>query len=279
MQSGWRDRADLLGNFNAFERRFYESEFLQTLYRASLPRYQDVPVMLVLDEMNLSHPEQYFASILSVLENPEQKQLMLMEAPVSPAPALLRGGRILDLPENVWFIGTANHDETTKDFADKTYDRAHVMELPRHFETVEQRRSTERPPLSYGALKGAFEEAKAEYADDAEQAYGYLDRTLGKVLHERFNLNWGNRLERQMQDFVPVMVAAGGTVSDATDHVLASKILRKIQGQFDVDPKDIKELQRQLTRTWSALGAGSPTLSNRLLDDILRKMGVSVSSA
>jgi hypothetical protein len=278
VQSGWRDRADLLGNFNAFERRFYESEFLQTLYRASLPRYQDVPVMLVLDEMNLSHPEQYFASILSVLENPEQKQLMLMEAPVSPAPALLRGGRILDLPENVWFIGTANHDETTKDFADKTYDRAHVMELPRHFETVERRRSGERPPLSYTALMDAFAEAKSEFADDAERAYGYLDRTLGAVLQERFNLNWGNRLERQMRDFVPVMVAAGGTVSDATDHILTTKILRKLQGQFDVDQKDIRELQRQLKVTWSALGAGSPTQSNRLLDDILRKMGVNVSS-
>lgn len=34
------------------------------------------------------------------------------------------------IPQNVWFVGTANHDETTKDFADKTYDRAHVMKLP-----------------------------------------------------------------------------------------------------------------------------------------------------
>lgn len=273
VQSGWRDRADLVGHFNAFERRFYESEFLQTLYRASLPRYSDTPVMLVLDEMNLSHPEQYFASILSILENPERKQLALMEAPVSPAPALLRDGRILDLPANVWFIGTANHDETTKDFADKTYDRAHVMELPRHFSTVAPARLPDRLPLSYSALQGAFNRAQTEYTDAADQAYRYLNGELCTLLQERFSLNWGNRLERQMKAFVPVIVAAGGTVSEATDHILATKILRKIQNQFDIRPEDLIELQRQLDRTWRHLGAGEPVQSRISIGRVLQRLG------
>lgn len=275
VQSGWRDRADLVGHFNAFEKRFYESEFLQALYRASLPRYSDTPVLLVLDEMNLSHPEQYFASILSILENPERKQLALMEAPVSPAPALLRDGRILDLPENVWFIGTANHDETTKDFADKTYDRAHVMELPRHFASVSPIRLPDRPPLAYSALRAAFNQAQVEHAQAADQSYSYLNGELCTLLQERFNLNWGNRLERQMKAFVPVIVAAGGSVSEATDHILATKILRKIQNQFDVRPEDLSELQRQLTRTWRQLGPGEPTQSLNSISRVLQRLGVS----
>ncbi|QFP75011.1 AAA family ATPase [Deinococcus sp. AJ005] len=274
VQSGWRDRADLVGHFNAFEKRFYESEFLQALYRASLPRYSDTPVMLVLDEMNLSHPEQYFASILSILENPERKQLALMEAPVSPAPALLRDGRILDLPENVWFIGTANHDETTKDFADKTYDRAHVMELPRHFTSVTPARLPDRPPLAYSALQSAFGQARSEYAETADQAYRYLNGELCSLLQDRFSINWGNRLERQMKAFVPVIVAAGGTVSEATDHILATKILRKIQNQFDVRPEDLSELQRHLDRTWRQLGAGDPVQSMSSIGRVQQRLGV-----
>lgn len=278
VQSGWRDKADLIGHFNAFERRFYESEFLQALYKATLPRFRDIPVMLVLDEMNLSQTEHYFASILSVLENPEQKQLTLMEAPVSPSPRNLKDGRILELPDNVWFIGTANHDESTKDFADKTYDRAHVMELPRHPAQVQAQRFGERSPLSFTALTEAFRAAQEQYESKADQAYSYLESELGDVLHERFGLNWGNRLERQMRAFVPVMVAAGGTVAEATDHILASKILRKVQNQFDVRPEDLTALEDQLRKTWPTLG-GSPEKSSRCIEHALRRLGVSTVSA
>ncbi|MFC5849261.1 hypothetical protein [Deinococcus petrolearius] len=278
VQSGWRDKADLIGHFNAFERRFYEAEFLQALYKATLPRYRDIPVMLVLDEMNLSQTEHYFASVLSILENPERKQLTLMEAPVSPSPRNLKDGRILELPDNVWFVGTANHDESTKDFADKTYDRAHVMELPRHPAQVQAQRMDERLPLSFTALTGAFREAQKTYEVAADQAYTYLETELGAVLHDRFGLNWGNRLERQMRAFVPVMVATGGTVAQATDHMLASKILRKVQNQFDVRPDDLTELQHQIRRTWPKLG-GAPEKSSRCLDQALRRLGVSSVSA
>ncbi|GAA5504051.1 hypothetical protein Dxin01_03819 [Deinococcus xinjiangensis] len=278
VQSGWRDKADLIGHFNAFERRFYESEFLQALYTATLPRYQDIPVMLVLDEMNLSQTEHYFASILSILENPEKKQLILMEAPVSPSPANLREGRMLDLPDNVWFIGTANHDESTKDFADKTYDRAHVMELPRNPASVRGERLQDRQPLSYSALHGAFLDAQARYASEADRAYSFLEDSLGGLLHERFGLNWGNRLERQMKAFVPVMVACGGTVGEATDHILATKILRKVQNQFDVRPDDLGDLQALLRAKWPTLG-GQPEHSMRSIDHTLRRLGISTLTA
>lgn len=109
VQAGWRDRQDLIGHFNSFERRFYESEFLQALYRASTPLYQDRPFIIVLDEMNLSHPEQYFADLLSALEQDQERQrIVLMTAAVDPAPCLMAdGGREMPIPPNVWFVGTA----------------------------------------------------------------------------------------------------------------------------------------------------------------------------
>ena len=83
-----------------FEKQFYESNFLQALYKASCPKYQNIPFIVVLDEMNLSHPEQYFADLLSALEQePEQQHLSLMTASVASAPECMAdGGKKLPLP-------------------------------------------------------------------------------------------------------------------------------------------------------------------------------------
>ena len=84
--------------------------------------------------MNLSRPEQYFAEFLSALEKNDasERLITLMESSMENAPKRLVEGRKIRVPKNVWFIGTANHDETTSELADKTYDRSHIMTLPRH---------------------------------------------------------------------------------------------------------------------------------------------------
>jgi hypothetical protein len=275
VQAGWRDRQDLVGHFNAFERRFYEAEFLQALYRAQCPRYADLIYVVVLDEMNLSHPEQYFADLLSALEQaPQLQKLDLMTAPVEPAPALLRNGRTLAIPQNVWFVGTANHDETTKDFADKTYDRAHVMELPRHRDLFQPQRMPARPPVSLDALRGAFDKAGAVFEKDAKTAYRFLDESFADVLGRRFRVGWGNRLERQMLDFVPVVMAAGGTVGEAVDHILATKLLRKVRDRHDTRPEDLDALRVKIAEAWPQLDANAAaTRSEAIIRDELRRLG------
>jgi MoxR-like ATPase len=275
VQAGWRDRQDLIGHFNAFERRFYESEFLQALYRAQCPRYSDLVYVVVLDEMNLSHPEQYFADLLSALEqDPQLQKLDLMTAPVDPAPALLRNGRTLAIPQNVWFVGTANHDETTKDFADKTYDRAHVMELPRHRELFLPQQLHARPPVTLEALRSAFDKARTVHEKSARAAYKFLDETFADVLGKRFGIGWGNRLERQMLDFVPVVVAAGGTVGEALDHIFATKLLRKVRDRHDTRPGDLDALRVQIAEAWPRLGANAAApRSDAIIRSELRRLG------
>jgi hypothetical protein len=98
VQSGWRDRNDLLGYFNTFEKKFYESDFLKAIYRASTPAYKNLPFFIVLDEMNLSHPEHYFADFLSALEKrTDEKSVSLPNAPLAnngPACLIDKGRRI-----------------------------------------------------------------------------------------------------------------------------------------------------------------------------------------
>lgn len=247
----WRSPADLLGYYNSFERKFYESPFTQALYRAQLPAFRGKPFFIVLDEMNLSHPEQYFNDLLSELEKPDGPRMVrLMTAPVDPAPRLLVDGVQLAVPDNVWFIGTANNDETTVRFADKTYDRSYLLELPpkpSHFEPGEPVPLT---PISMAALTRRFEQAKADYPDAAAQMLKFLEGVLGDRLRLDLRVSWGSRLSRQAKEYVPVVCAAGGSIGEATDHLLATKVLRKLKGRVDVKQSALKSLQELMETSW-----------------------------
>jgi hypothetical protein len=127
-------------------------------------------------------------------------------------------------------IGTANHDETTRDFAPKTYDRAFTLELPGQptpFKLVKQPR---RAPVSCQALTEAFEQAAASHEKVAEKALTWMRLQLREPMEERFRVGWGGRLESQVRRFVPVVIAAGGGLGEALDQLITSRVLRKIKG-------------------------------------------------
>lgn len=254
VQAGWRDRDDLLGHYNAFEKRFYERDCLQGLYRAQTAAYKDRCNIILLDEMNLSRPEQYFAEFLSALEknDPRDRLISLSESQLPNAPALLVEGRRIRVPHNVWFVGTANHDETTNEFADKTYDRAHVMTLPRH-EAGFKVEPKPKASFSYGSLIERFDAAVTQNADEVSELLAELTTgPLTSILQDRFDLGWGNRLERQAMRFVPVYIAAGGRKEDALDHLLASRVFRrgKVTGRYDATIDDLNAIEQALTTVW-----------------------------
>ena len=68
VQPSWRDRAELIGYFNEFTKKFNETDFLASLYEVSL---REDPNFIVLDEMNLARIEYYFADFLSIMEMPD----------------------------------------------------------------------------------------------------------------------------------------------------------------------------------------------------------------
>ena len=275
VQAGWRDPQDLVGHYNVFEKKFYEKEFLQALYRAGTPRYKDTIQIVLLDEMNLSHPEQYFSDLLSALElRPRDRRLVLMTHSVESAPLLFIEGSKLPIPQNVWFVGTANHDETTMDFADKTYDRAHVMQFPERPEPFEVSKPLPRSPVSFEALQKAFDGAVQQHKKSADKAINFLDFEVRNSLTKYFQVGWGPRLERQMHRYVPVVVAAGGTIGEATDHMLAMRLLRKLKNRHDNRPEHIEKLKEQIKESWSRLDKKTEsTRSTELLDSELRRLG------
>ena len=275
VQAGWRDRDDLLGHYNAFEKRFYERDCLQGLYRAQTAAYKDRCNIILLDEMNLSRPEQYFAEFLSALEknDPRDRLISLSESQLPNAPALLVEGRRIRVPHNVWFVGTANHDETTNEFADKTYDRAHVMTLPRH-EAGFKVEPKPKASFSYGSLMERFDAAVTQNADEVSELLEELTTgQLTSILQDRFDLGWGNRLERQAMRFVPVYMAAGGRKEDALDHLLASRVFRrgKVTGRYDATIDDLAAIEQALTTVWKGWNSEPRRSINLLAEDRRRK--------
>jgi len=276
VQAGWRDKDDLIGHYNSFEKQFYERPCLQGLYEAQTPFYKDRPYIVLLDEMNLSRPEQYFAEFLSALELDHRKQLLaLMTSSHSGSPRGFQEGRKLQIPSNVWFVGTANHDETTFEFADKTYDRAHVMELPRNEERFTVNKSLANTSYSFSSLEAAFENAQNKYKSDVDEILLVLNTSgFVETLSDKIGVSWGNRLERQARRFVSTMMASGGTAEAAMDHLLATKVLRhgKATGRYDTEREDIEALQSDLQSLWGDFGfAGEAEACNKLLSDELRR--------
>ena len=250
VQAGWRDRSDLLGHYNAFEKRFSEKECLQAIYRTLTPSASDRFNIVLLDEMNLSRPEQYFADFLSALEkSPGDRWIRLMESSPANAPRLLRDGREVPLPQNLWFIGTANQDETTNELADKTHDRAFVLELPRHEERFSIDRRIPQRTYSFAALNQAFKDARNKHQKEVAEMLRFVSKSeLSSLLDKEFGLGWGNRFERQAKCFLPVVKECGGTFAGALDHLLSTRIFRagKVVGRYDISKDQLDKVEKAL---------------------------------
>ena len=127
----WTNREPLLGYVNALENTGYilpENGALELIIEANKKENENKPYFLILDEMNLSHVERYFADFLSVMESDDWLKIHSCDTP-------LDGGNDVEVnkeykwPNNLFVIGTVNIDETTYMFSPKVLDRANVIEF------------------------------------------------------------------------------------------------------------------------------------------------------
>ena len=224
VQPSWRDRTELFGYFNEFTKKFNETEVLKRIYEAS---YNDDINVIILDEMNIARVEYYFAEMLSILEMPDADEWKIELVPSSwPSdPAHLLDGK-LQIPQNVWYIGTANNDDSTFSVSDKVYDRALVINLDSKgipFEAPD----TKPKFISYSYVEELYKKAFEEHPVSNEML-----ENIGKLdlyVIEKFRVAFGNRIMKQLKLFVPVYVACGGTEIEGIDYILATKVFRKFE--------------------------------------------------
>lgn len=314
VESSWRDRNELLGYYNDFNKKFNAKSFTIELYRSTKKRCKEVPTFIVLDEMNLARIEYYFSDFLAILQEPDHDKWLIelvssdmrtlpMELPEEVKQKMrkddptvfaiwekiersrqgdlksetsdeekemltsylaklgrltgakdLIDGRKIRVTDNIWFIGTANQDESTFEISDKVYDRAQVVSLNRKGVSEGKYANTEKKYISVTDLIKLFESAINAYKEKAE-VEARLEE-LDAVLMDKFDISFGNRIVTQTVDFAAVFTAAGGSLEDALDYQISTKILRKVISSDDGEAflelldatKDYKETQRLINK-------------------------------
>ncbi len=224
VQPAWRDRTELFGYFNEFTKMFNETEFLRAVYEAN---YFKDPHVIILDEMNIARVEYYFAEMLSVLEmpRPEEWLVNIVTTEWDNDPCLIQGGKI-HVNSNTWFVGTINNDDSTFAVADKVYDRAIPIDLDSKAPAFVAP-DTEPVHVTAQHLTDMFNDAKEKYPLSKEMLKKLDEMDIYVIKH--FRLAFGNRIMKQIRDFVPCYVACGGTEIDGVDFIVAKKILRKFE--------------------------------------------------
>lgn len=224
VQPSWRERTELYGYYNEFSRKYTETDFLRALYESN---YFRDPHIVILDEMNIARVEYYFAEMLSILELPlqDERNVDIVTAVWDNDPCLINKGSV-HIPDNVWFVGTINNDDSTFAVADKVYDRAIPIDLDSRADAFECE-DTEPIIVSTDHLNALFDKAKADYVI-SDEIIEKLD-IVNQYVIKTFRLAFGNRIMKQIRDFVPCYIACGGTEIQAVDFIVAKKVLRKFE--------------------------------------------------
>lgn len=204
VQPGWYEPSPLLGYVNPVQASDYRgAPFLELLLDAV--NNPDTPYVAILDEMNLSHPEQYLAPILSAMETQGWVDLHQLGDGTCATPMRVR------YPSNLAIIGTLNMDETTHGLSDKVLDRAYTLE----FWKIDV---AAFPGWKTAALPDALK-------DKTQQVLSALVAALEPV---RLHFGW-----RTIDDVLSYMAFQNTEGSDpqALDNVIYAKVLPKLRGE------------------------------------------------
>ncbi|MCE1117417.1 MULTISPECIES: McrB family protein [Pseudomonas] len=204
VQPGWYDPSPLLGYVSPIQESTYLSTpFLELLLQAA--DNPDIPFVAILDEMNLSHPEQYMAPILSAMETHGHIELHQLGDAIGQVPMRVR------YPANLAIIGTLNMDETTHGLSDKVLDRAYTLE----FWDIDVERF---PGWSHATLP-----------DGVRQLTRTLLTQLVQAL-EPVRLHFGWRTINDVLNYLVFCNASDDDMS-ALDAVVYAKVLPKLRGE------------------------------------------------
>lgn len=244
----WTNREPLLGFPNALQEGLYvkpESGVLDLLIEANKQENKAKPYFLVLDEMNMSYVERYFADFLSSMES--HKAMPLWKGFSDEVP------QTICLPDNLFIIGTINVDETTYMFSPKVLDRANVIEFkisPDEMDLfLREMKPIDRECINYKAADMA-----ASFVSIAESKDLADDKEIRETLTSFFkdlkavNSEFGYRSATEIYRFVSHAQTNDDTekkmtLAEIIDCAVVQKLLPKLHGSR-------KKLDKTLNTLW-----------------------------
>jgi 5-methylcytosine-specific restriction endonuclease McrBC GTP-binding regulatory subunit McrB len=191
------------------------------------------PYFLILDEMNLSHVERYFADFLSGMESKEPISLYTGNDRKDDNGRLIP--KEIKLPSNLFIVGTVNIDETTYMFSPKVLDRANTIEfrvdkddLIRFFDSPANDTdcSIDGSGSKHSSELMAFVSSQIEHTNDFQKQLLEFFQTLQPIGSE-----FGYRTANEMNRLISFLELLGLEKSEnALDVAIMQKLLPKLHG-------------------------------------------------
>lgn len=243
----WTGNDNILGYPDGLDpTRYITRPALDLIQRAAQPENAEVPHFLILDEMNLSHVERYFADLLSLIESDED---ITLYHPVldGDGNSQFRVGAEpkLRLSPNLFIIGTINVDETTYMFSPKVLDRANVIEFRMVREDLAAFLAAPRSP-DLDKLNGRGSGFGAAFIREVSQSVSVPATVRARFEAEMllfFDLlrdhgaEFGFRVANEVAKFLYFYRLLGGYAEDsadgfdaAMDAIIVQKLLPKLHG-------------------------------------------------
>ena len=240
----WTSSEHVLGYADGLDKnRYVRTKALDLILRAvTSPK---IPHFLILDEMNLSHVERYFADLLSAIESGEPVHLH-SDKDANGASAVRDGvpGEIY-LPSNLFIVGTVNVDETTYMFSPKVLDRANVLEF--RVSASELKAFLQNPAsVDFAKLDAAGTEYGSRLTSLAQQPFRLPDAERGMFEAELClffealqvaNAEFGFRVVKEGASFLhyhKLLSSGGWEFKAAMDAQILQKLLPKLHGSRNV---------------------------------------------
>ncbi|EDM77762.1 ATPase associated with various cellular activities, AAA_5 [Plesiocystis pacifica SIR-1] len=206
VQPGWYDPGPLLGYINPIQPTAYVRTPVLEFLRQAVSKPEE-PHVLILDEMNLSRPEQYLAPLLSAMETGNRIDLH--------SEGDMHDGveKRIPYPSNLVIIGTVNMDETTHGLSDKVLDRAFTLE----FWDIDINDYTGWDRSKLGK-------------QDTERLRTALTELMQALMPARLHFGW--RVVDDVVDFLARNQEHGGQLEfhAALDAIVYAKIVPKLRG-------------------------------------------------
>lgn len=233
----WTNREPLLGFPNALQSGKYEKPengVLDLLIEANRPENVNKPYFLILDEMNMSYVERYFADFLSSMESNESISLCKGDTMNDDTPQSIK------LPDNLFIIGTINVDETTYMFSPKVLDRANVIEFKISSEEMKSFLS-EMKEVDCSGIVGKAAEMGADFVELTRKMDFEKDDVVIATLQSFFNdlkavnAEFGYRSATEIFRFISFAKNNDDTdskmsINEVIDAAIVQKLLPKLHG-------------------------------------------------
>lgn len=272
--SDWTNREPLLGYPNALQQGKYvkpENGVLDLLIEANKAENADKPFFLILDEMNMSYVERYFADFLSAMESKEKISLWNTDASDTIKVNSDDVPQSIDLPRNLFIIGTINVDETTYMFSPKVLDRANVIE----FKISSKEMALflkEMREVDSNSINGKVSNMGADFVEKSCNKDFNKDDNAASTLQEFFNelknvnAEFGYRTATEIFRFICQAKATDDTLIKMTDEeildaAIVQKLLPKLHGSR-------KKLEPVLTQLWKLCFSGAGKDLNIAKDNV-----------